>query len=35
MKSTQIQKSEGQILAHKDRGIWSETQFFKVFPLQM
>ena len=35
MKSTQIQKFEGRILADKDRGIWRETQFFKVFPLQM
>ncbi len=35
MKSTQIQKSEGQVSADKDRGIWSETQFSKVFPFQM
>ncbi len=35
MKSTQLQKSEGQILADKDRGIWSETHFSKVFPFQM
>ena len=24
-----------ELEAHKDRGIWSETQFFKVFPFQM
>ncbi len=35
MKSTQIQKFEGRILADKDRGIWSETQFSKVFTFQM
>ncbi len=35
MKSTQIQKFEGRILADKDRGIWRETQFSKVFPFQM
>ena len=35
MKSTQIQKSEGQILADKDRRIWSDTQFSKVFTFQM
>ncbi len=35
MKSTQIQKFEGQSLADKDRGIWRETQFSKVFPFQM
>jgi hypothetical protein len=27
--------SRFELEAHKDRGIWSETQFPKVFPFQM